>query len=404
MIFTEQERDVALKLFSTVAAATADPAGGVTRESYGAGESIAWSCVAGVARDLGLFVEGDAADNLAMMASDTPPDGARGNIVMIGSHLDSVPCGGNYDGLAGVIAALLCVWKEKQRGSKYPLMGMGFRGEESAWYGRPHVGVRAMFGRLTDGDLALEHRDGNGRTLKHALAMRGKQDTFDARALREFWELHVEQGPVLDTGKIPVGIVTDIRGHARTTNGIVRGRAGHSGTTPHYMRRDAVMHFIDFARSLEERRQDMTGEGHDIVFTFGIVGTNPTRHSVTSIADEVHFSLDVRSASQLSLAHFMAGLRTGVNYVELGDLRVSSPCALSPGLADRAVKAADALGVSRLLMPSGAGHDASVFVAEDVPAGMVFVRNQGGSHNPHERMDIDDFMLGVEVLWASIQQ
>lgn len=411
MIFTEQERDVALKLFSRVAEATADPAGGVTRESYGPGETTAWDIVAEVARDLNLVVSCDRAGNLLLSieAEHAMNQGTR--VTAIGSHLDSVPCGGNFDGLAGVVAALLILAKARDRGSRRPFVGVGFRGEESAWYGAPHLGARAMLGKLSNADLCLAHRARPNHTFFDALngiraqtwmIARG-EPSLDAQSIAEYWELHIEQGPILQTKKLPIGIVTAIRGHARALDARVLGQAGHSGATPMHLRRDAVSRFARLAVEMEHRCVDMIGEGYDLVCTVGVVGTCPARHSATSIADEVTFSLDARSSTEAALHNFMEFVRAyGEGYLELGEVRTAKPCFLDMSLVQRAIGAAAKLGAAHHVMPSGAGHDASVFTEAGVPSGMVFVRNQGGSHNPHERMEIDDFMLGVEVLWAAV--
>lgn len=409
MIFTEHERDIALRLFGRVAEETADPAGGITRESYGPGETKAWSLVAEAARSLGIIVSSDHADNLLMSVG---PVGST-DVIMIGSHLDSVPCGGNFDGLAGVIAALLVLKKAKESRSSLNLVGVGFRGEESAWFGIPHVGAKAMLGQLLRLDLKLRHRVSLSRNLRaaithsggYALKIEDGVKSFEPRSIREYWELHIEQGPILATKKIPVGIVESIRGHVRTTNARIFGLAGHSGTTPMYMRKDAVVKFANLMTALEHCSRDMIGEGHDLVFTVGTVGTNPARHAVTAIADEVMFSLDVRSSSDVSLDNFIMSVKAyGGQDFDLGDVRRAKPCVLTNALVARATHAADVLRIDRQVMRSGAGHDASVFIEAGVDAGMIFVRNEGGSHNPHERMDMDDFMLGVETLWAAIRQ
>lgn len=410
MIFSETERNLARDLFGRIGVATTDVRGGITRESYGAGETMALEMVAEAAHILGLHARVDTVGNLVVSIDGLWPVEST----VIGSHLDSVPCGGNYDGLAGVIAGLLCVSKAKQLGEARPIIALGLRGEESAWYGIPYVGAKALFGHLTEHDLARPHRELPGVTLGERLAQlttshdmtlieRGER-LLPTNAIREFWELHIEQGPVLASKSIPVGAVTGIRGNTRAPNARVLGKAGHSGTTPHHLREDAILIFAELMVELEAWRATAHFDGKDIVVTCGIVGTNPSRHSITTIADQVRFGLDVRSLDPTVVQNFYAYAKTyAQETVDWGELIQTPGVAIRDTTWRRVVQSCKHLGVACLEMPSGAGHETAVFAQAGIASGMVFVRNDGGSHNPHERMDIDDFMLGVEVLWETIQ-
>ena len=414
--FTQAYRDLAERLFARVADSTRAPGGGVCRPSYGRNETIAMRIIAEGANDLGLSAT-MAAGNL-LISRDADARDPRQRATWIGSHLDSVPSGGNYDGLAGVVAALLLVAKGRERKIDVPLVGLGLRGEESAWFGTPYLGSKAILGKLTRADLERRRRPAGGDTeltlgscleeigVRPSLLLEGARVQGEVCApvtstqIREFWELHIEQGPVLVAKDKPVGVVTGIRGNVRAPNARVLGRAGHSGTTPHDLRDDAVVRFVEIMTKLESRRRALADYGDDIVFTCGVVGTAPEKHSITTIADEVRLSLDVRSLCDRHAAQFMA--HAEACGVELGEVVATPGSKIAPEVWQRAVRACEALGVAHEVMPSGAGHDAAVFAQAGVQSGMIFVRNANGSHNPDEAMSTDDFLLGCEVLWETI--
>jgi N-carbamoyl-L-amino-acid hydrolase len=401
-IFTQADRDFAEGLFATIAKETADPQGGVCRPSYGPGETRALEILAEAARDLGLNAGTDRFANL-LITQDTKLNPRHS--VWIGSHLDAVPRGGNYDGLAGVIAGLLIVAKLRERAVPLRATAIGLRGEESAWFGVPYLGSLAILYGFNEPLRALKRRQWEGEAFQPRLGdcldnlqpndmwahpLASKAD------IRSFWELHIEQGPVLVEQKKPIGIVTGIRGNVRAPNARITGKAGHSGTTPHDLRDDAVMKFVSVMAKLEERRSRHEDLDEDLVFTCGIVGTNPAKHGITTIADELNLALDVRSLSDSRALAFMRYAET--LGVDLGKLVETH----SAELRYSARKSCDALGVPYEIMPSGAGHDAAVFQRAGVPSGMVFIRNANGSHNPDEAMSTDDFLIGCEVLWHTL--
>lgn len=412
-VFSKADRSCAEALFACVADKTRARSGGMFRPSYGIGESIALQIVAVEVARRGLTARVDAAGNLVFSCHTAVLRGDHSGppATWIGSHLDSVPNGGNYDGLAGVVAAVLVVSKAKERKIDLPLVGIGLRGEESAWFGVPYLGSKAILGKLggkTDLDRCRRPsiEDSDTPTLGACMEAIGLepdlligQPVVPLAQIREFWELHIEQGPLLVARDKPVGIVTGIRGNVRAPNARIVGKAGHSGTTPHELRDDAVMKFVEVMTKLEMRRA-IADFGDDLVFTCGVVGTDPKKHAITTIADEIRFALDVRSISDHYARQFMV-YAEGCG-LDLGEV-VTTPSAIVPEkLWQRAASACARLGVEHEVMPSGAGHDAAVFANAGVPAGMIFVRNENGSHNPDEAMSIDDFMLGCEVLWETI--
>ena len=410
MIFTAADRNFAEALFARVARETRDPNGGVCRPSYGRGESTAWHLIAEAAQDLSIYPSQDVAGNL-LLTPDSGPFPPRA--AWIGSHLDAVPNGGNYDGLAGVVAAVLLVAKAREKRCSAPLVGLGLRGEESAWFGVPYLGSKALLGKLHPRDLDRQRRTSyneDGETLRTHMErlsllfsrLVSGSPLATPSQVSEFWELHIEQGPLLATRNKPIGVVTGIRGNARAPRARVTGRADHSGTTPHELRHDAVARFAEAMTKLEGRRQALAEWGDDLVFTCGIVGTDPKKHSITTIADEVHLALEVRSLCDHHTLQFLSYAET--LGIDLGEVIPTPAVKISPEIWGRAARACESLGIPHEIMPSGAGHDTAMFQEAGIPSGMIFIRNTNGSHNPAEAMDMDDFLLGCEVLWRTVTE
>lgn len=417
MIFTERDKAFAANLFERVRAESAAAGGGVTRPSYSPVETRAAEVIAEAADSQALHSAYDDVGNLVVTVTTGKPKRAT----WIGSHLDSVPQGGNYDGLAGVVAAVLILSKAKETGLAHPLVGVGLRGEESAWFGTPHIGAKALLGKLDPGVLDGHRLDGLHRTfrqhiptLREAMSSCVPSTEFLEKISRQeplanpdeiiaWWELHIEQGPVLEKLEAPVGIVSGIDGSVRAPGAVMRGKAAHSGTTPHDDREDAVMRFVELMDALEQRRIGLVQSGIDVKITCGRVATRPDRHAITRVADEVTFSLDVRGKDLQAVRDVYAfASMYSLGALDLGNLVTTEPCALKGETYAATGKAANRLGVTAALMQSGAGHDVSVFHAAGVPSGLLFVRNSNGSHNPDEAMEMDDFMKGVEVLWETI--
>ncbi len=413
-VFGKADRETAAELFEAVRKLSAARVG-VTRPSYSEVESAAMGVLAGAARGAGLETRFDAAANLVIELPGAPIGKPA---YWMGSHLDSVPEGGNYDGLAGVVAGLLCLAKAKRLGValERPLVALGLRGEESAWFGKPCLGSCALFGKLSARDLERPQRD-TGRPLGEYLEQVGAdvrriaagEPLFDAQAIGGYLELHIEQGPIMVARQAPVGVVTGIRGNLRHTAARCRGVAGHSGAVPRWLRHDAVFALAELLMRLDENWQALNSRGVDLVVTSGIVGTDPREHSVSRIPGEVGFSLEIRSQSLDTLEAFYqlvlvecAGIEKarGVKF-DFGERVLSEPGLIDREWAARLRKICAALQIPYIDIPSGAGHDAAIFANQGVPAGMIFIRNDRGSHNPEEKMELDDFMLGTEVLYRA---
>ena len=402
---------LAQQLFADIRALTFDGVG-VTRASYGEGENACAAYLEKFVRSEGLDVTTDRAGNFIYF---DPADTRSTPAIWCGSHLDSVPQGGNYDGLAGVVAGLLVLLAARREGVTLPapLKVIGFRGEESAWFGKAYMGSGALWGKLTAADLALKRR-GDEVTLRDALAACGadmdaisrQEKLFSPADIRAYLELHIEQGPVMVAREIPVGVVSGIRGNVRHNKIECFGDAQHSGVVPRWLRKDAVFAVSDLIVRLDNHWRALLERGTDLVVTCGVVQTNPAEHSISRVPGYAHFSFEARSKSSDTLEAFyqlvqaeMASIERerGVKFA-LDRRLTSDPAVTDPLLCELMAKACRTRGIAHERIPSGAGHDAAVFANGGVPSGMVFVRNQNGSHNPYEAMELSDFMLGTQVL------
>jgi len=389
---------------------------GVTRPSYSDVETGVLAYLERTARSEGIETAYDAAGNLWMTVAGGAPDRPR---VVTGSHADSVPKGGNYDGLAGIVAGLVCAIRMRREGATpgRPFATVAFRGEESAWFGKPYLGSAALLGKLTEQDLALKHRD-TGYPLMFYMRAAGAdpqrltrgEPLVDPRSIAAYFEVHIEQGPVLEDAGRPVGIVTGIRGNFRHRAIRCAGTAGHSGAVPKRMRQDAVFAVADLLSRVEEAWDEWMQGGHDLVVTSGVLHTNADTHAPSIIPGEVWFSLEARSQSQATLEGFRQAIvaecdsisaARGVQF-EFDPPIFSAPATMDRALVDALAGACAARGLSYMRIPSGAGHDAALFANAGVPSAMVFVRNQHGSHNPDEGMRLDDFMLATELLYEAV--
>lgn len=385
---------------------------GITRLAYTEQENAALGIIARHARQMGLDTASDAAGNLviSLRGKDTSLPA-----LACGSHMDSVPQGGNYDGAAGVIAGIIALASLHARGARphRNLRVYALRGEESAAFGKPYLGSSALLGRLGSADLALRQH-GSGRPLGECMRACGINTTaiadgrclLDPHTLAGWIELHIEQGPVLDTCDIPLGVVSAIRGNFRYPSITCMGESGHSGSTPPALRHDPVLAAADLLSTMEKHWQAHLRNGEDLVMTSGCIGTDARTHAIAKIADTVSFSFEARSTSSGMLERFQSeflaqcariSAQRGVRF-QMGHKDTTPPVQMDPQWEARLCTIMKAQGVGFMQLPSGAGHDAAVFAAMGVPSAMIFVRNQNGSHNPREAMRMDDFISGCETL------
>jgi beta-ureidopropionase / N-carbamoyl-L-amino-acid hydrolase len=392
---------------------------GICRASYGEGEAYAHRLLAETARELGFTVTTDPAANTYMTLPgrdrSAPP-------IVMGSHLDSVLNGGNFDGAAGVISGLTALAALKDAGYTPPrdLTVMGIRAEESAWFGTSYIGSRAALGRLDLANLETAKRSDTGRSLGEHMAEAGADPdalrrgpaTLDPTRLRAYMEVHIEQGPVLQAEGFPVGLVTGIRGNVRFPAAAVIGEYTHVGV-PRSHRRDAAVAAALFIAALDRAADAHEAAGRDFAYTVGKLYTDASEHQMTRVAGRVDFSLDVRSVlpelhgeleSQVRTLAAEIADRSGVRF-DLGRVTTAAVGPVESGILERLARGAQALGLPERRLPSAASHDAAAFAAAGVPTGMIFIRNDHGSHNPKESMELDDFMKATQLLaWWLVDQ
>ncbi len=385
---------------------------GITRASYGEGEQKAHALMAEAAKSLGLGVAQDPACNSYFTL---PGQNRRAPAVLIGSHLDSVPQGGNFDGAAGVVSGLTALAALKDAGitPASDVTVMGIRAEESAWFGVSYLGSRAALGLLPKGALDAKRSD-NGRSLADHIAecggnpesLQGGPAILDTSLIRAFLEPHIEQGPVLEERETPIGIVTGIRGNRRLPHARCLGQYAHCGGEPRWNRQDAVIAVSEFVLALDAIWTETEAGGGDFAYTVGKFFTDPARHAMTIVNGEVRFSLDLRSLDPAFLQVMEGRLeeiarsiaaRRGVRF-ELGQITRAAPGRMDTILRNSLWQGVREKGMNAIEIASGAAHDSAAFAAAGVPTAMIFIRNDHGSHNPDEAMQIEDFMVATDLL------
>lgn len=381
---------------------------GIVRDSYGAGEQAAHDIMRAAAETLRLDVSIDAIGNLLMTL---PGRDRRAPRIIIGSHLDSVPHGGNYDGAAGVVAGLCVLSSLRQAGIQIgcDITVMGIRAEESAWFDVAYIGSAGAFGLLDPACLSIPRSD-NGRSLEATLVERGfdpetireRRRLLDPKQIRAYLELHIEQGPTLVAERLPAAVVSGIRGCRRFRNARCVGQYGHSGAVNRPQRRDAVAATVALLHHLEKIWLEQEAAGADLVITSGELYTDPKLHGPSKIAGETRFVIDIRSVSDATLSAVAAEARQAAERIGKAyrvDFDLGATSESPPAVMDVRLRTALRSQLERPFdMASGAGHDAAVFAKMDVPTGMIFVRNEQGSHNPDEAMTLDDFGIAARAL------
>jgi N-carbamoyl-L-amino-acid hydrolase len=384
---------------------------GITRACYGEGEQIAAEQVTEFAKGLGLTLQPDRYGNLHVLVPGAEPDA---KVIMTGSHLDSVPGGGNYDGLAGVMAALsVAAAARRSGGHRRGIRAVAMRGEESPWFGTAYVGSRLMLGHSTLSEIGPLPRIDSGIALREHLDALGYAEApvmpISRDTVAGFLELHIEQGPLLIANNLPVAVATDCRGNIRYPEARCLGEYGHSAALPRAFRHDAVMAVAELALEFERFWETVEKRDPSAVFTMGKLGTDPAAHAMTKVPGEARFSFnfgsireDVLEEADALLARLLATIaqRRGVRF-EMGPRFGSAPSHLDAALAAAVEASAHALGIGAMRLAT-VGHDAAMFHLAGIPASVMLVRNANGSHNPREAMEREDFVLGARVLGGAV--
>lgn len=390
---------------------------GVSRDPYGAGEQRAHGTATRAAHALGLVVTQDAAANTYMTWAGKNSDAPK---IIIGSHLDSVPNGGNFDGAAGVVAGLAAVAALQQAGlqPECDVTIMAIRAEESIWFQVSYLGSRGALGTLPPGALEARRTDTNRTLAEHIfdsggdpIALRNGTRYLDPANIRAFLEVHIEQAPSLVDAGLPVGICTAIPGNFRHAEARIIGRNEHVGLARKF-RQDAGLAGAEFHMAMDTLWREHDARGIPMACTLGKFHTDPAQHGLTVVPGAFAFSLDVRAYDAAVLAALeqrmhtiIAGIeaRRGVRF-ELGPRASAAVGSVDANIRAGLERAAAAVGVATMPLGSPASHDAAAFAASGVPMGMLFIRNENGSHNPDEAMETDDFLAATSVLTAWLAQ
>ncbi|WP_151719392.1 Zn-dependent hydrolase [Gemmobacter serpentinus] len=350
----------------------------------------------------GLTVRTDAGGNLLGRRAG----GAGLGTILVGSHSDTVPDGGRFDGVAGVVVALEIARMLDERGYRlrHDLCIADFLAEEVSVFGVSCIGSRAMAGVRPEAWNGLEHE---GRSLAQAIRDVGGNPDLGAKAedIRAFFELHIEQGVVLESGGTDLGLVTAIAGITRIEVTLT-GRPDHAGTTPMGYRADALVAAAALVTDIETEATRLAQMGSHFTATVGEFSITPGAANV--VPGSARLLIDARAVERPRMEGFIAWLQARMADLPAGiraDHRILSdnaPVPMDPGLISLLDQAAATLGASQILMASGAGHDAA-FMARLAPAAMVFVPSLAGrSHCPEEFSEISDIALGAEVMAEAI--
>jgi hydantoinase/carbamoylase family amidase len=382
-------------------AGRADDLGGVSRPGLSAAEQEACELVAAWMEEEGLAVSWDSAGNLYGRAAGTASGAGE---VWSGSHLDTVPNGGAYDGALGVLVALEAVSELAAERPASPLAAVVFRDEQGWRFGGGCFGSRAATGSLDRSHLAA--RDAAGISVQEALDELGFGTPGPTRLPAAHVEVHVEQGPVLERWGIPHAAVTAITGIS-TLWVTFEGVAGHAGTVPLADRRDAFMAAAEFALRLREAALRHPGA----VATVGDVRILDA--ASTTVPAQVRMSADVRAPTPAAFAALTESASslaatTAKRHrctVAIENSWWSPPVDLSGEVRAVIHRAAGASEIPLIDLPSGVHHDAGVLAAAGVPTGVIFVRslNGGASHRPDELTSREDIATSIDVLAGTLR-
>jgi len=385
---------------------TATPGEGMTRYSYSPEDVKTRNYIKEKMQEYGLTVREDGLGNIFGKLAGTSSDAPS---VLIGSHFDSVPHGGHFDGIAGVIAGLevAALFQEQKLKPTYPLEVIAMIEEEGSRFGGGVMGSLGINGLISEKDFHAI-RDQDEISVVEAMKQAGLDPTLpkyrNPNTMKAFLELHIEQGPILEEENITIGVVDKIVGLTQFEV-TVQGKAGHAGTTPMDRRSDALIAASTIITDLPKLAID---EGNGTVITVGKLNVYPNGANV--IPEQVVFTIDLRTGEEASMKRVMKKIKTVIQSHQEKDIKVSieqqlymKPKSLSEDVRSLFTDTAKKLGIPSIPMVSGAGHDAMVF-ADFTKAGMIFIPSKDGmSHCPEEYSDTDHLSQGVDILFESVK-
>ncbi|GAA5417074.1 N-carbamoyl-L-amino-acid hydrolase [Paraliobacillus ryukyuensis] len=390
-----------------IATYTATPGNGTTRLTYSKEDLQTRNYLKEQMQAAGLTVKEDGFGNIFGKLEGSNPDAPS---VLIGSHFDSVPNGGAYDGPAGVVAALEVANLFQQHNIKptYPLEIVALVEEEGSRFGGGLMGSRGITGLLREGDF-YQLQDKDGISPKEAMQDIGLDPSLpkmrDPKTMKAFLELHIEQGPILEEKNIPIGVVESIVGLTQYEI-TVKGQAGHAGTTPMDKRSDAL---ITAAKIVSTLPDFAIKEGNGTVLTTGQLNVFPNGSNV--IPDKVIFTVDIRSGEEENVRHVINQMLQCVDSHQGNGIEIDveeklyiQPKALSETIRNQLKKQSENCGITFCSINSGAGHDAMVF-SDVTDVGMLFIPSKAGlSHCPEEWSDVAHIANAVEIFYETAKQ
>ena len=342
----------------------------------------------------GMVCEHDPAGNLWITDPNAPADG----LIAVGSHLDTVPKGGAFDGVLGVVGGLVAVLALRAAGvpNQERLAVISFADEEGSRFNTPCFGSRTMVG--TFGDEVADAKDKDGISIRDVGPKRPADAAGRQRRIAAYFEIHVEQGLALDPADISLGIATSLSARGRWEWQVV-GEANHAGTTPMAGRHDALVRAAEFVLAVQ--RTAVAHEGS--VATVGRITPWPGGTNV--IPGRCSGTLDVRALNNATRDAVVQSLVEEFPDIVVEHKSTDDAAIFDPTLIADLHAAANELGVSSMDLPSYAGHDAGTLALAGVPSVMIFTRSPNGiSHNPAEHSDESVCLDAVAVLAAALAQ
>ncbi|SFT34438.1 N-carbamoyl-L-amino-acid hydrolase [Selenomonas sp. GACV-9] len=380
------------------------PGKGINRLAFTAEDREGRAYVKSLMVAAGLTVRQDAFGNLIGHYPGREDDLPA---VMSGSHCDSVPQGGNYDGIVGILTAIEAVRSLHEQGKlpKHPLEIVAFQCEESSRFGAATLGSKAMRGMLGVDDLR-RLKDKNGKTLYEVLQENDLEPEkiheakYD-RPLKAYYEVHIEQGKVLESKQKRIGVVTGIAAPTRLKV-LLAGHADHSGATPMGLRQDAMCAAAEIILAVEKLAAEYSGA--PVVGTVGVVNNTPNVMNV--IPGNVQLGIDIRSISEDAKAQVVKAVEGQILSIcqkrkvqaEIEKISQDKPALMQPEVVEFLSEICEQQDVPYITMPSGAGHDAMHWT-DYTATGMLFIPCRGGiSHHPDEYAEMNDIVTAAELL------
>lgn len=386
---------------------TATPGNGVTRLTYSKEDGEARNYIKERMSAYGLHVQEDGLGNIF---GKLPGINAEAPSVLVGSHFDSVPNGGAYDGTAGVVAGLevAALFQEHHITPTYPLEIIALVEEEGTRFGSGLMGSRGMVGAISDADFE-QIKDDDGITAREAMNGRHLNPELprkrDPKTMKAFLEMHIEQGPILEEKQIPIGVVESIVGLTQLQV-TIKGQAGHAGTTPMERRTDAL---VTASKVIGQLPDIAAEEGNGTVITTGSQQVYPNGANV--IPGKVVFTIDIRSGKEEHVQSVVEKTKTLLETFNTNGMQVEveqplyiTPKALHPSIRTLLAEKSGELDIPHCSMHSGAGHDAMV-LSDVTDVGMLFIPSKNGlSHCPEEWSDTQDIAKSVDILYEATKE